>query len=265
MKDDGESFSTQSSVGKKAAGLAIGLLAFFAAKFLFGFGSDWFARQSFTPQKVEQALKEDRQLYPAIQVFKSRYPDIYNNFLNEISNSAKNSASKREIEQISFNFMRNFIKSKSNSIAFSSSESLTKINTAQLELTNQLKSDDIILCSQFVMTGFKPGTILSESAKTKVANSTVAMLEAAFSGDANPTERNVTELSDADAVALIDAMKSAGTPDHIVTSLGVLGTASTADQCDAGVGMYRAVAALKGEQAARLSAFFVLQSLKAPD
>jgi len=265
MNDDGEGFSTQSSVGKKAAGLAIGLLAFFVVKFLFGFGNDWFTRQSVTPQKLEQALKKDSQLYPAFQVFKFRYPEAYNRFLNEMSNVTKNATEKQEIEQASFNFMRNFIESKSNSIIFSSSESLKNINKMQLELTNQLKSDDIMACSQFVMAGLKPGVSLSESAKTKAANSTIAFLEAAFSGDANPTQRNVTELSDADAVALIEAMKRAGTPDHIVTSLGVLGAASAADQCDAGVGMYSGVAALKGEQAARLSAFFVSQSLKAPN
>jgi hypothetical protein len=125
---------------------------------------------------------------------------------------------------------------------------------AQLHRTVAAEGDEN--CAAF-SAGRIDSATMSESVKGAIRASTAATLQAAVAGVKTPTVRE-RKFVKADMDALYRKMHTLGIPQSNIDNIRSLEQKSIAVQCQVNTGLYVAAAALPADQAARITAGFLL-------
>lgn len=136
---------------------------------------------------------------------------------------------------------------------------LVKLNQRQLDLVRSLRKDHVDACAEYVVNGAVSETKLTTAVQDKVVAVSIATLEAAKSGSERPRDRSRGKMDDDIAVAWMEKMQEIETSEFIDKMFGeeTAQDAAPAENCQMGIAIYGAVAAMPTEQAARMAAILL--------
>ncbi len=201
-----------------------------------------------TEADFERYITGAPSLAPTYQALRQYYPDAYLG-LRGLVIATYNRRGLIAARDVGFNYMLQFVLSKSAAIANASDEDLHEYATVNAAMIRQLGREDVAQCARIVMSGPSPSMRLSATLLVRLNAVNVVQMRAARHGEDNPVQRAAPMPEDAAAlrarveaidpaiVAVFDAGIQSGTP---------------AQQCAAGAILLEAMASLPADQGARL-------------
>lgn len=209
---------------------------------------------------IASQLEDNRQIELTIAALKTHYPSDYEQLLDRLSAAAA-SGGLAAADRESAIFMRGFMTSKADSIANASDVELRRIAEADLETTRLLQQHDIGLCAAFTMDGLPPGSHPPDAVYAQLDRAASLRIRAARSGE-NVPPRARPRLSPDDARAWLARMDAMDPASAALIRAGGLERAAPAQQCPAGILIYRSALDLPAELSARVTANLIRDSVR---
>jgi hypothetical protein len=202
-----------------------------------------------TPERLDAFLQSNAEAGELYAAIKANYPDDYRQFLQQTSETIR-TGNRAAIERQAFNFSRNVMVNHFDDMARAPSADLHAIARQYAALANTLKASDISLCSQFITTGFAPGTAYPEAIRPILRRIGTMQIAAARHGETQPRDPR-GEISEHQALQFAEAIRARSpSATRLLLNESALSGASPAEQCDAGVALYEAAANLPSDAAA---------------
>jgi hypothetical protein len=258
-----ESGGAEGSSRKRILAGAIGVAAFVALVFLAIQGFQYL-RRPLTAAQLEAQMDRQPETREAFRALRHHYPHDADAFYQRAA-AAANAGGVEAAERAAFLFMQQFMRSKAGAIARGSSATLNRIASEYSALLHVLRTGDVRICAQFSMTGLNPGQTPPPQS-TEHFNRIVALqIEAAHEGEAKdaPPRTAPSEANQRSWMAEIRAIDPSLQP--LLADSHALDAAPAARQCDVGVAIYDAAAALPAEPSASITAYLVRSSLEERD
>lgn len=214
-----------------------------------------------SPRSVEARLAEQPALSATIAAFRESYPGDYAAFLDRLV-GIENAQGAEAADRAALPALRRFIAGKSEAIASAPAAELAAIADAMANVVTTLRRISIPLCARFVTRGAQ-GERLPEAALAGVGALNALQFRAARHGEgAGRVARG--PLGEADGAAWFTRIRA------LDPALAERLNGRAADQpgeqaqCETGLALYRAAAALPDAQSANVTAHLVRQSVRTP-
>ncbi|MDC8753318.1 hypothetical protein OIK40_01525 [Erythrobacter sp. sf7] len=216
-----------------------------------------------SPSSIEADLENTFADNPSIAsmfyVLKEKYPSDYEALISGFSEKVRGGASGAEINVYAHSFMRSFAKSSKKDFSAAPQQNLIEVLEKHVPLLDALSKDSSSICAEFVTTGLGPGRQLSTPTLEAMAEVVSLQIKAAAAGRDSPAPRQPPSDSDWEQVG--SAMLEYGTLEEELNSLAnqTYSTLPVDRQCEVGKALYRAMASLPPEGAARMAAYVLIQ------
>jgi hypothetical protein len=243
---------------KSVLGVIAGLIAFGVARVATHNGFDFVQQKTTSATRVESNFESDPRMSAAFLEFKADFPEDYHRITSDIAEQVRNGTPSAEIGRQSHDAMHNFTLAHMRQIISASDSTLDSLAAAQASVADALASENENACAQFADSGLQAGVQLSDATLQKVGETTRLMIAAAHEGTIHPIARDTSNVSDADSLALVEALRRRGITDaQLQLLMNNMQGASITDKCTVGVAVYDSMAAMAPTQSARVTAFFL--------
>jgi hypothetical protein len=182
------------------------------------------------------------------QALRQYYPDAYRD-LRSLVIATYNRRGLVAARDAGFNYMMQFVLSKSAAIASAGDADLHDYVTVNAALIRQLEREDTVQCARMVMSGPSPAMRITPATLARLNRVNAVQLRAASRGEANPVRRASPSAEDAGALR---AGVTAIAPELVAVFDAGIQSGTPAQQCAAGAVLLEAIASLPPEQGARL-------------
>lgn len=247
----------QTSKSKTFFGIIAAIAAFGIAKAITSGGISAIFHPRMTEVSFDASVKEEPhfgKLYVALQ---NDFPDDYNEFRSTAVEKINSGGNVQEATEFGRSYMANFVKSHMKDVAKAPNHLIEDFRRTQTTLIEVLAQESSTMCAHFFMSGLQQGDMPSEAAKPAMADAAYAVIKAAAGGIRTPVSRDAANLSDADAVAFVDALRREGvTGDQLnaFSNPALMAARSDDDQCTVGRAVYRSLDRLPDQQSVRVTA-----------
>lgn len=246
----------------RRAPMIIGLVAGGFVLILLMIAVIYLARGPSMTEQLEAELASEPAIAGFIGELKTSYPGDYREMIDRVA-EAHRTGGRQASSREAFFFMRGFMTSRVDHIASAPDRDLVQVAGAYVRVVEALRDSDVPLCAQFVMLGFSPGARPPRTVVEQLNNASVLQIRAAKAGERSGRQpRRELALVDTQAwfaeIRRLDAGAAAAIED------GSLGGRTPAEQCQAGLALYRGVTALPAPRAANVIAQLIRQSLQTP-
>jgi hypothetical protein len=209
-------------------------------------------------EQFEAAAADNPSLTAMFSALRDHYPEEYERLLSGVSEKARSRADGEEITLYAHNFMRSFTKSTKGDFAAAPQQALIDVLEEHVFFMEMLSRESDSVCAQFVTTGLSPGQRLSAPTFASLAEVVSLQIQTAAAGRDNPVSREPP--TDADWQQVGQAMLNDSVSEAELDSLAneTYSSLPVDRQCEVGKALYRAMASLPPEGAARMAAFVLI-------
>ena len=201
-------------------------------------------------QRWEETIAQDTPEGEAFRTFKAKFPADYERVKAEILAAAESNATEAQLAERGALAVQEFSVRNVEHTANGPAADLHRLAELNRDVIVSLQAANQEQCARFGLSGLRPGEQVDEKTQALINRAFRIQIEATAAGKANPVRRG--EITSADAQKLAQQMRSAGVPERILELLGgAINTAPQADQCTAGVAIYRGMASLPPEDSAK--------------
>ena len=228
----------------------VGAAGYMAIKYL----SDPKVQARMAEQRFESEYHDDKSFGPFMVKLKAAFPEDYAGLkYNLMENSgAKITVTNDLISQ----FLGRFVKKHGKEVALAPSTNLKAMRQAQLATNLALQAESEHICAAAFMGNMQWDANYGVNATLAANKENIVLLEAARAGRDTPVKPRGPR-SQADAKALVKALRDGGLPPELMDVLGdeeKLNAASAHDQCTLSVAISRALTTMPDEVADRYTA-----------
>ncbi|RYF20129.1 MAG: hypothetical protein EOO77_08675 [Oxalobacteraceae bacterium] len=245
---------------KNAGRFVVVLLVVFAARF----GIDEYRTRTLKfDDAVESIRKTQSDMADMFGTMHQLFPNEYAEFSKSMEAQARAGASREDVRLTAGNGMRQFMKIHLQELAQAPNANLRAFNQQQIAVAKALNEVDSTLCAHFVMTGLQPTDRPPESLLSELGKAGVIQLNAIAAGRKSPAGRKVDTISDADAAAMVEAIRGAGLTDSDLKIFGTpakLAATTPGTQCRLGTAMLEGVLTMPEDQAGRIMGYLLTQA-----
>ncbi|MEG3166542.1 hypothetical protein U1701_18430 [Sphingomonas sp. PB2P19] len=246
---------------KKIVRVGASIIAAFLISSAISFG---FAQYRKKTANFDDMLNEVQLTQPSLAnmfiTMRREFPAQYEDFASAMTRDMRAGVDRQQVRQNSSNLMRQFAAKHVQELGQAPSSDLQMYNYQQLKLARTLASVSPKLCAHFVMTGLQPTDIPPQTVLDQLGETVTAQLTGIAAGRRAPAGRDLKDLPEADALAMVSSMKAKGVSDaeiRIFAAPAELARSSETLQCKLGIAMLEGVSSLPLEQSARITAFLV--------
>lgn len=198
---------------------------------------------------------------PTYRALRSYYPNEFRRLIDLLVDTY-NRRGVVAARQAGFDFMLRFMVSKAPSIARASDADLIDVVRVNLALLEHLQGSDPAACARILSTGPTPDMRMTPALLARLNAVNETQLRAASRGEADPTTDRGAMTAD-DFAALGTRLMDLDPEIATLVAEDRLPQSTTAQQCSAGVLMFRAIADMPLGQAARFIAATMLAAAAA--
>ena len=245
------------SIMKNAGRFVVVLIVVFAVRF----GIDQYRTRTVNFDSVVEKLQTTQpEMAKMFATMQQKFPAEYADFNKSVTAAARKGGNSDEARAAGLNAMRQFMKGHIQDLAQAPSANLVAFNRQQIAVAKAFSAVDPTLCAHFVMTGLQPGDRPSESLVKELGKAGVVQMDGIAAGRQSPAGRKVDVISDADAGAMVAALRTAGLNDADLKIFGSptgLATAPLGTQCRLGIRLLEGVSTMPADQAARITGYLI--------
>jgi hypothetical protein len=210
-------------------------------------------------QRFDASLAAQTPEGEAMRAFKKDFPQDFAAMRSEVIAAGAQNMTDQQIADRAANQVRAFVARNAAATAAGSTATLARLAKTDADFIAALQRQDVMLCAKFGLRGLDNGDVLKDEANQIGAKVFLTQLEATREGREHPTPH--TDIGAADGARLADQLKADGVDDRLLNIIaGSMTTAAPPDACAGSVAMYRAIATMPPEDAARWTAFVLKQS-----
>ena len=221
------------------------------------------------PVPERPAFEAELKFSAAGEVFRAietHYPDEYRVLIDQVwRDSAAHPGDPAARTATGRRLLGAFYKRRLQSLAFAPAPLLNAINARQLALIRRLAKADAALCAEFAGSLFIGRFDLPPAYQEEAAALAAAIVEAAKAGESQPPDPKRKGLAEDDAFAwyaqLLEVEPSGEIQAAIAAADGSQPTGTPEMQCRIGAAIYASIDKLAPDQAADVSAYFLVQTL----
>lgn len=199
---------------------------------------------------VVQQLDRLEAQDPMIMAIATNFPEEWPGLRAQIVADARSGMSVQRVTERAFVRSRAFMQERVPATAAASTPTLVQAVRSEAAFIAQLQKDNVDDCADFAMRGLKPTATLTPAALALLSPAVQARVKGTREGLDDPVQRPAA--GEADWAAVMSGMQAEGLSDAGLAAFQSPDAAPVADQCEGGVYLYRAVAELPAEQAARV-------------
>ncbi len=211
-------------------------------------------------ERLEEEMLEEPVFAAMYGTMQAEFPEDYERFKDTMVEVVQDRGSSTDAFNAGKRFMQLFMQRNAEQFRSAPTPALLAARDASISTINLLALEGDSLCAHCAMSGLNPGDRPSPQALREAGEATSAVLLAVAAGRDNPVERG--DPTEADINAYVDALSRLGMSDaridDFLQGAFALMRESDAVQCEEGLRVYRALAQLPDESAARISAVMLL-------
>jgi hypothetical protein len=213
-----------------------------------------------TPEGVAEAYEQNSAMRETLAALRVHYPAEHRAMLARVAAAVRESG-PRAGSRAGYLFLQNLLVAKGNAIASAPDRQLVRLAGLQAELAQSLRDRDVALCARFAVSDLGQQARLSPDLERLLGRLSAAQIMAARLGETSG-RRPRPPLSEADGGALLAQIRSVDSGAARMIEDGSIARASPAQQCHAGVILYRAIADLPPAISANVMAALILQNMR---
>lgn len=205
------------------------------------------------PEDIAEALDGNPDIRQTVAALRADYPGDYRALLELLAQRSRAGGDQEALDREAAAFMRRFMAGKAGAVAAAPDAQLRDVAIAYAELIRVLRERDPDLCARFVAGGMPEGARPPRVAMVRLDRISALRIRAARAGEdgggpprAGPSREESRALSE--RMARIDPASAE------LLGAGAIAAAPPLRQCQAGLVLYQAAAALPAAQSANVVA-----------
>ncbi|MET0245856.1 MAG: hypothetical protein ABW182_03820 [Sphingomonas sp.] len=255
MRHQGERSGISS--GSVILGVAILFLVLVGGAGIFYWQQSQVAKRS-TPEAVTNEMLGDRTFGRMFRTLQKTHPTDFADLVSRMSELRSQGAPESQVLAQGRQMMAAKSTAMTKTLPQAPAKELAAFRDGQVAVIESLQRHDVDQCARFTMTGLTIDQVDDAATRPLLIDSAITVFEASAAARDRPANRKFTgQLSDADSIALAQALRKQGMTDADLQAFvtpGALIKAPAAQQCSIGLHLWRGISTLESEQAGRITA-----------